>query len=718
MALSFIAGVFIIFALYYIVRSRLSRKRFLLLIGLRIIIVAILLWLITDPLITYYKTKLKSRKIFFLVDNSQSMSIKDEGYRHLSRIEAVNSFFCDDNSRLKSLAEKNVLYQVYNIGDTCKIAQDVPFRADGLQSNLLTNISLFFEMLKDNPAGIYLLSDGCSTQSRKPSEISYPYPVNTVAIGNPADQVDIMIESVDVPVSVDLEDDIVFNVKVGEKKVPEGTKISLKIFDEQNNAVLEKQILSPVRGIQSLAVKPDSPGLRIYTLTVDAQSVAEPYSANNKYKIAVLVKKDEINILAAGIPSWDMAFVVRSLRSIKNVNLSVYNLIGKEKKFFSLQSNSLHTAGEVLKNISNQDVIVLFDFPLSLFTEDQIESIRRSVEYKGTGMFFLGGKNSFGSGNYHNTALNDMLPFRLVNDDFSSQQFEVKSNRNIRVHPLVTGFFDKIDFNRLPPLDAVNVVNSVKPLADLFLVAQSLIGEMRIPLFAIMSYGKGKVAAFAGKGLYRWSMQATSNSGELITDNILDLFVKKSVSWIASLTDEAFVHVMMPKINYSLGEKINVEVVVLDRTYQPAEKAQVKGKVICPDKKEILLEFIPVSDTASRFSSSFLPALSGKYTLEIEGIGNDGDHSISKSSFFVYQPTDEFKKLNANYAFLKKTADLSGGKFYSYSEFKNHIKNIKIKKDKEKIAVTRLVIDYPFILLIILFLCVAEWILRIKQGLN
>jgi len=644
------------------------------------------------------------------------MTIKDEQNR--SRIQTVNWFFNDKASPIKSLADQNIFYRVFKSGDHLQIAKQDQLRADGAQSNLLSNLKLFFEGLKDNPEGMYFISDGCSTEKSQPPQIVYPYPVNTVGLGNSADNLDVMIASVEVPGSVDLEENITFTVNIGETKIPENTKLNLKIFDEQNILVSEKQFLSPVDTKQTLSVKPGSAGLHIYTLNIDAQGIDEPYTANNKYKIGVLVQKNEINILVAGVPSWDMAFAVRSLRDIKNANLSVYNLIGEGKDFFSIQSNSTHSKDQALKNITQQDVIILFDFPLDLFTDSQIEEIKRCVEHKGAGLFMFGGEKSFGSGNYQVRPINDILPVRIVKDDFTAHQFEVRSAKSARAHPLMASFLEKIDYNMLPPLDGINVITSVKPSAELFLEAYSLSSDMKIPLFAITGYGKGKVAVFAGKGLFRWSMQASLSTENPLNENILDSFIKKSVSWIASSTEEAFLHVMMPKINYPLGEKINIETVVLDRTFQPAKKARVKGKVIGPDKKEIMLGFIPVTGTTARFSSSFMPAVPGKYTLEIQGVRGDDDKSVSRSFFFVYQSTDEFKNLAADHSFLKKIANLSGGKFFTFEQFKNHIKKLETKEIKEKIPVTRLIIDYPFILLFILTLCVTEWVYRIRQGLN
>ena len=712
----FLASVIIIFVLYYLVRSRLSAKKFLFLSGVRTLIVLCLLWLITDPLFTFYKTKLKDRKIYFLADNSQSMIIKDEANN--SRIQVLNSFLNEENGPMESLKAKNISYRVYTAGNFLKPDQDKQLSADGAQSNLLENIKLFFDELKDTPDEIYMISDGCSTEKSDPSQLAYAYPVNTVGLGNPAEQVDIMIESVDVPGTVDLEQDIVFDVLIGEKKIPEGTRLSLKVFNENNTLVCEKQFSSPVNRKHSLSVKPFSAGLHIYTLLIDAQGIQEPYTDNNKHKLGVLVQKNEINILVAGVPSWDMGFTIRSLRNIKNANLSIYNLAGKKKGFFSIQSNSFHTKEEVITNIAQQDVVILFDFPFDLFTDTQIEQIKDSVEYKGAGLFLFGGEHSFGAGDYHSRPIIDMLPVRVIKDDFSPQKYEVKPAKYFRAHPLMTGFFEKIDYNMLPPLDGINVISSVKPTAELFLEAHSLTSDMKIPLFAIMSYGKGKIAVFTGKGLFRWSMQTSSNIGDDPNGNILDSFIKKSVSWIASPTEDAFLHVMMPKINYPLGEKINIEAVVLDRTYQPVKKAQVTGKVIAPDGNEIMLGFIPVTGTTSRFGSSFMPASAGKYTLEIEGIRDDDDKSVTRSFFFVYQSTDEFKNLAADHDFLKKIASSSGGEFYTFDQFRNHIKNLKTKEVKEKIPVTRLIIDYPFILLLILFLCVTEWVFRIKQGLN
>ncbi len=704
--------------LYTLIRKRVSAGKFALLLGLRLCFLALLVWLLTDPMITFMKTRSKPQKMYLLVDQSRSMSITDAGENNVARLDYVQKLLFDEASRADALRSENLLVEVIGIGDSVRRNLQPPLEPLAYQSNILENsLSFLDDISDDSRASVYIISDGCSTdKSVDVSGISSKLPLNTVCVGNPEEQVDCMIRSVQAPGEVDIEDTIDFHIQVGTQKIPNGSKLRLLLLDDDNEVLQQKEINTPLNDEVLLSYKPKSAGLHQYTVTVDSYDMDEPYTENNSYKTAVLVEKKDVRIMVIGKPSWDMAFLLRSLRAVRNVRLSVYNVADDTADtIFSLQSLVDQPVEEVLKNLSEQDVLIFCDVPATIFATSDMQGIEKFVENKGGGVWFMGGESTLGSGSYIGTSLTNLLPVFLVDNDYVVQPYRVDLSQIARPHPLTAGFAGSVDFDQVPPLTGINIVQKIKPAAETFFIANTPVGSQRFPLLSVMNYGKGKTALFAGKGLYRWSMEGGNQSagGDLLTT-----FVRNVIAWIVSPSENALMHVRLPGIKYDLGEKIHTEAVVLDTTYAPASDAQVKGRVTGPDDFDKPIDFVPVPGEQSGFSTTLLPPKPGKYHLSITGIRTDGTKNTVETDFFVIPSSDEFARLASNTTFLHELADETGGEKFSIDEFADFLHTYNPRPVKEKLKVTRMVVDYPFVLMVLLGLIITEWVVRIKEGLS
>ena len=704
--------------LYTLIRRRVSIGKFALLLGLRLCFLGLLVWLLTDPMMTFMKTRSKLQKMYLLVDQSRSMSITDAGENNVSRLDYVQKMIFDEKSQVDALRSKNLVVELIGIGDSVRRNLQPPIEPVAYQSNILENsLSLLDDISDDSHASVYIISDGCSTDNAVDlSGISSDIPINTVCVGNPDEQVDCMIRSVRTPGEVDIDDTIDFHIQVGTQKISDGSNLRLSLLDENNEVLAQKDIFTPLNDEVLISYKPQSPGLHQYTVTVDAYDMDEAYTENNSYKTAVLVEKKDVRIMVIGKPSWDMAFLLRVLRSVRNVKLSVYNVTDDTADtVFSMQSLVDQPVTEALKNLSEQDVLILCDVPASIFSVTDMQSIEKFVENKGGGIWFMGGESTLGSGSYIGTSLINLLPVFLVDNDYVVQPYRVALEQVSRPHPVTAGVAGSVDFEQVPPLTGINIVQKIKPVAETFFVAKTPAGTQEFPLLSVMNYGKGKTALFAGKGLYRWSMEGGTQSA---SDDLLTTFVRNVIAWIVSPSENALMHVRLPGIKYDLGEKIHTEAVVLDTTYAPASDAQVKGHVTGPDNFEQPIDFVPVPGEQAGFSTTFLPPKPGKYHLNITGIRADGTKNSVETDFFVIPSSDEFARLAANPLFLKELADTTGGKKYSIDEFSDFLHTYNPKPVKEKLKVTRMVVDYPFVLMVLLGLIITEWVVRIKEGLS
>lgn len=705
--------------LYALVRNRVSRGIFLTLLILRLTFLAALVWLVTDPLMTFMTARVKPQKLYILVDESMSMTIEDEnGTDTISRIESVNNLLFGDTSILTQFDDEAASYEIIGIGNVPRRSLNAAIKPLSHRSAILENLDEVMRDIHNDPsAQVFLISDGCTTeQDAHPSQLTYALPVTTVGVGNPHEQVDCSIESVRAPAEVDYKQPVDFLASVGERKIPEGTKITVRLRNDDGAIVTQRELTSPVENEVSLSYQPPEPGLQVFTCEVEAEGIDEPYLANNNYKTVVLVEKKDVKVMVIGKPSWDMSFILRSLRDIHNVTLDVYNVFGDESlHVFSLHAAAQVSVKDVIEKVMEQDVVLVCDMPARLFSADDQQVFRQFVERKGGCIWFIGGESSLGSGGYIATAFDELMPVMLIKNDYIEQPYRVDLATADRSHPVVAGFLGNIDFNNIPPLIGLNIASQVKPLSETFLIAKTPDGKQQFPLFSVMNIGAGKTALFAGKGLYRWSLEGRYQE---TYRNVLSMFVHNVIAWIVSPADTALMHVRLAKIKYDLGERVHIETMVLDTTYMPAADAQVTGVLTAPDGSQQPIDFVPVPGEQAGFSSTFLPPDSGKYSLRITGVRSDGTESVVDVEFYVIPSSDEFARLAANWDFLKKITAASGGRFYQLDAFADYMRTYRPEKIKEQIEVTRRVVDYPYLLMLLFALIIAEWTIRIKEGLS
>ncbi len=691
----------IIFSLlYYRMKSRVPKKKLILLNIIRVFTILILIWLIFNPVWTRENTKIIPRKNYFLVDCSKSMQIRDESPDGSSRIDAVNNV----------IGQYNHPCEIIGLGSDLYRNLKTPLLSDDFKSDLYAGLNTFFEELNDNnPAEIFLLSDGRISDSDL--KMGFPYPLSTVGYGNPNEQIDLAIDRVDAPSFAEVETKIDFTVKFSANKIPPDTKITI-ISSDETNSIIGKQMVSLKDKTEVVfSVIPKKTGLRNFKFSVTAEGINEPYQANNRKNIGVMVQKNVLKIMVIGKPCWDMAFLLRKLKNIKNSSVSTYNLLGRRsEEFFSLDTNTVHNQKDVIEVLKDKDVLILYSINPDIFDPQLSSEIRSFVKEKGSSVLFAGRMGDVGLSN--NYLIKQMFPLKMVEEGVKQRPVKISCPLVKTSHPLLAELFRTIDFSMLPPLNTISSIYEPKPGIETFLEIETQTGR-KYPLFAVSNFGVGKSAVLTGTGFYKWNLETQNTSVDL-----LDAFVHNTIGWLASKAEDAFMHINIPSINFPLGENIPIEVIVLDRTYSHAQNAKLTAMAIGSGGESIELFLIPAVGESAVFRGHFLPPKIGKYALKIKAKRANGDLSKLSTEIIVHQQTDEFKFLAAHWKFLKDIASSSGGKFYTSKEFKNHIKTLKPQSIKKTTTVSRLLIDYPYILIFLVFLIVSEWILRIREGLS
>lgn len=700
--------------LYAMVYGRLSVTKFSLLSALRLMVLWLLIWLITGPMITLKNAKTITNEYFMIIDTSRSMTIRDQGTPPASRIDAVNTFLFSDYGVIEQMIKKHIPVHILSAGETIFMETPNPLSADKISSNLINSISDFNEKYrKATPSEIFLISDGQSSEPVSVLEAEPGVVINTVAMGSPQTQPDVWIESVETKKYVEAEKPFDITITIGKQDMPPDKTVRL-ILSDDSGIILHDQAYTNTSSHILLTVTPQKNGLHTYTVKTIIEDFDEIFTENNTRSFAVMVQKSSIKIGVVLSPSMDAASVIRALRNLRNGEIKVFNYVKKDTPdvFFSPPDAQHYTATDMITQLSDRDVIIFCDIPLEPFSQNDVLHLKELVRH-GSGLFVIGGPKTLGAISNNATLLADIVPPHIMPNNFYPIKTTVLIPMNKQSHPVLARFAGIVDIKNMPPLTSLNISHAVKPGAEILLETQTVTSEP-YPLLSVMRVERGKTAVFAGRGFYRWNMEQPSEHADT---SALNMLITDCIAWLAASEDDALMHINLPRINYEPGEKVSLEALVLDRTYSPADNGQVNGIVSGSHGEKIVLDFVPVPGEAATWRATYLPPAPGKYHIEIKGIRAQNDVSTAHTDIVVHETTAEFKSLSPDWDFLKSLAEATGGKFYTFDQFSQYIASVKPSTTTESYSITKMIIDYPFVLIILLGCLITEWIIRIREGL-
>ncbi|MEW6536741.1 MAG: hypothetical protein AB1454_14120 [Candidatus Auribacterota bacterium] len=696
-------------ALYAIVYKRLSIKQYSLLNVLRLAFLIILLWLVTEPMITRKIISKHTKPVSFIIDTSQSMRITDQGIPAQSRISAVVSAMTGNDSVLDYLKRKDIPYTLFSAGEQLRIQPAMPEHADDRASRLIACLNA----VPANTGTVFYISDGRSTDTESTLSESAANPVITIGMGNPSAAPDIWIESVTVPSFVEIDTPAELRIYPGQHNIPDSTPVSIRITADKDTVIADTTVPFSEAANTEFQYTAGSAGLHTLSISVSAPGIPESFTENNSKTVGIMARKNTIRITMLASPSWDSAALARSLKSIQNADITLYNYIAPktDAPFYSISEKAHYNSSAFVRTIEKQDVLIFCDVPLSRFAENDINKIVAFLS-DGGGILIFGGRQSLGAGNYMNSPINSLLPVYLSVSDFYQNDYRITVPEGTVSHPLAAPVSQAITASGLPPLTGMNISYSVRTGAEVYLETSSAKGDT-FPLFSVQPTGSGKCAVFSGKGIYRWAMETEASA-----TNTLTAWLKNVIGWIASPGESAYLHITIPRINYNLGEKISIEAEVLDRTFEPAPNAVVEGIATSDQGQRYPVDFVPVSGKQAAWQASFLPPEQGTYKIEVSAVRSPDDISTVSTEMMVHAKTDEFKNLAADWNFLRSLADQTGGEFIPFSEFKDKAQSLKPETVRQVQTISKMVMDYPLILIILIALITTEWVIRIKEGLN
>lgn len=713
------AATIIIIIAYRNTDKPLGRTLKFVLIALRIGALCLVLLCLLEPTIKTQKTAERKTKLIFLMDDSQSMSLKDPG-DSISRIEAVkNAFSSKDSNFLDQVAKKFSLI-FYQFSNDLQSVDELNLTAQGTITDIGKALSKTSNEWRGQPAsGIVLVTDGGNNAGENPLEGARlsGIPIYTVGVGDPKMPKDVQITRIDVnPIAYAGH---ILPIKAMIKSSGyNGQEVKIDLSSEsEKGRVLDSvsiKLNSQLEQAVDLQLRPRQEG--VFSFSVSMPSFSDEITQkNNSFQFFIKVVKAKLKVLYVDAgPRWEFTFLNRAL--LRDPNIEITSLVFKKNP--KSPEGPVPKLPNTQKELFNYDILILGDINQNFFNPEQLRIVKSFVESKGGSIVFLGGKNSLGRGGFGESILRDMLPIEISpagTRPVSGAFNPILTQEGMR-HPLTRLRDDEAEntsiWRDLPALNRLYVGNDIKVGAIVLAEHQRERGQ---PVIAFQRYGKGMVLLIASDTLWRWAFGGYSFGND---DSYYRRFWSGAIRWFASMLTEAdLVRIEADKGSYYKDEKVLLTAYIYDENYAPLDGIELKAEAqINEVETQIISGFKP--DGRGKYSNEFIPNKDGKYKIMIEGV--QSGKSLGKGSTeFIVQPTIlEFQEPQLREDLLKNIADVSGGSYIHLKDISN-LSNVIKEKSFEPYAFIneRGIWDNVIVLIIAIGILAAEWLLRKRNGL-
>ena len=690
------------FFFYRYTLPALGARRRAILSVLRGLALALLLFVLFEPVARFTTTRSQEPVIAVLVDNTQSMTLRDAAG---DRGAALRNLLSSSGAR----PDAAVRY--------------VPF-AGRLQSALLpepdsvtldgetTNLSAAFAELKEriareNIQAVVLVSDGNYTEGKNPlyDAVALHLPVFTVGVGDTSEQKDILVERVvtndlayaetRIPVDVTIKSSG-FGGENVEVKLMEGTTVLDRMVLTMNNGTVEYPV--------SLTLEAREEGVRKYAVTVTGLP-RELTDRNNSKSFFVKVLRSKLRVLMlAGAPSPDVSAVRQVFAEDPQLNLTA--LVQKSASEFYGGSFSRAVA-------DSADCIVLVGFPSSSTGNDVLESLRSAVEEMKKPLLYIHGK----SVDFTKLALLEpLLPFSAA-----PAAGEVLATLNVaerqKNHPLVRleGAMSADTWQQLPPVYKPLAVFRMKAEAELLASARVQNVDLNEPVAALRSVNRQKSFALACYGIWRWRLltQGTADAGRF-----LPALLTNVVRWLTTKEENKSVRVTPVKEAFTTAEAVEFTAQVYDDQLKPADDAELVVN-LRSDARTTSLSMTAIGN--GRYEGSVTGLGEGEYTYAAAAAGAAKEYGTDKGKFSVGQMNVEFLETKMNKALLEQIAFRTGGAFAPLAAVEGSVGNVargEAFTAREIATATEVELwNWQYLAGAIIALLALEWLLRKQSGM-
>lgn len=641
--------------------------------ALRGIVVATICFLLLGPLVRKIETSVDQAKVVFAIDNSES--VKPHGPGLLAKMKEAT----------KELTDAGFEVSVETL-DKVSGAKIDSIRYDKNK----TDLSSLLQTIKSNFEGrnltdVVLLSDGIVNQGVSPVFNTYPFKINTLAVGDTVPKLDIRIKDIvhnriaylgnDFPIRAE----IVANGLAGKS-----TTISLK----QGGQVLSTQRVIIDRdeyfGSFEFITSSKQKGVQHYTLELNAVQ-GETSSRNNKKDVYIdIIDGRQKILLLALAPHPD----IKALRSLIESNNN-----------YELDVNILTVSTNPNQAITKPyDLVILHQVPNVLGIGNAL--IRKFVETKTPLFFILGNQSAVPLVSSWSKAL-------IIN--MGKGQFDKVT---ARYNPA----FQQLNFNeesmqlldRLPPLSVPFGEYSTAPGTESILFQR--VGKLNTnkPLLVLNTSTDHKTAVLAGEGIWQWRQEEFALTGK---QELVDNLFQKVIQILSVRNDKRKFRVYPIRPEFEAGEQVVFQTEIYNDIYEPIFGQEVKLEISDEKGRRRQFSYTHTVDN-QQFNVSGLS--DGVYRYSATAALRSGQESAT-GQFIIRHVDLELNNTTADFGMLRELAGRSGGAFLQESTLSQFVEQLKQNRPANRLDSTEEMVELihlKWIFFLLVLLLGMEWGLR------
>jgi uncharacterized membrane protein len=682
-------------------------------------LLALLLLMLWQPALSVSALKAQQNVVAVIIDDSKSMALVEDGSAR--RDKAIKAL---DGGLLQELREKFQV-RLYRTGERLqKIDKFEQLNTADRATRLGDSMKEVVAESGSLPIGaVVLVSDGAENSGGIDLETiqeirRHQIPVHTIGVGREKLVKDIELSDAQTPAKA-LQDSRLSAVVTFRQYGYSGQKGKLTLR-EGGRVVASQDVVFKQDGTQqteSALFNAGSPGAKNLELSIDPLP-GEENASNNKLTRVFDVSAAKPRVLyVEGEPRWEYKFIRRAMEEEKTIEL-VTLLRTTPNKFYhqgignpkELENGFPNTFEELFQ----YQAIVLGTVEAAWFTPNQQELIHRFVDKRGGGLIFLAGRASFSDGGYGREPFIGMLPVALPERKGTFQRDPATAELTVAGRDsLICRIEENADRNmerwkKLPYILGYQELGTPKPGA-LVLAEMTAGGKARQPLLVTQNYGRGRVAAFAGAGTWRWQML------QPLEDKSHETFWQQFLRWSVTGTPNQ-VQASLSKSMLADESKIRFRAEARDKSYAPAGDANVVARIIGPNGSGSEVAMTPVPTESGVFEGEFNAEREGSYVVEMVAHRGADELGRDVATFRREDGVAENFHVEQNRELLEKLAQQTGGTFRGVADAKKLGNDISYSDAGITIRETKDLWNMPIIFLLVLLLRGSEWLLRRRWG--
>ncbi len=644
---------------------------------LRTALIAFVLLLLNNPVLTRVKTITEPSVVAILIDVSQSMAVRDVqaggDTSGPSRLEAVTRLFTDDNRQLLERLGKVHTLRFYTfdqnahplgvapgIGDKAArqaepvaqaslVAALQKLEANGASTQVVPSIlTVLDELQGQRLAGVVVITDGRDTPTQPPLELAktlatYGVRVYPIAVGSEQSPHNIEVQSVAVQDSAFKGDIVNVRATIRATGYPANHPVRLKLTDKRTGLPLRGVDGRPVQTTvtlpddrpveQELLFKPEEVGPMVINVEAERQA-GEINEKDNLLPAQLSVLDARIAVLYVdGYPRWEYRYIKNEMIRDKTVDISC--LLTSADQTFAQEGDPPHEGfpgpitrfPESIEELMPYDVILFGDVDPRQFTDRQLQLVSDFVAKKGGGFGMVAGPK-WSPLAFRNTPIEAILPViiaRVQTEDPTAvydQPYRPALTREGADSPIFR-FFPERDINAkylkesLQPLYWYCRGVTAKPAIGIVLAEHP--GDMgpdghKAPLLIVSQFGSGRTLFSAFDDSWRWRFY----TGE----SVFDTFWVEQLRYLArgKKLGQRRLSFAADRQTYELGRPVKLRLAVMD----PALLQQLPPELLVQVRDEngqaLRAEKLQKQPGQSDYTASFPADRVGHFSVKLPAV--------------------------------------------------------------------------------------------------